>query len=151
MAERAASGKSRFSARHVRADVPDDERDLIGVAFRGERALARVVREFDQKNHRNEDQRGDQARDCCSASTPVEPDFFVVPNPDHVRQCSRVNFFAKPKGSAWNPQLMQPVARPAAANMPRISPTCSSVWRAQREQRRSVMPAGVAGGRARLT
>ena len=42
-------------------------------------------------------------------------------------------------------------AKAAAANMPRISPTCSSVWSAQSEQRSSVIFAGVAGGRARLT
>jgi hypothetical protein len=35
--------------------------------------------------------------------------------------------------------------------MPRISPTCSSLWSAQREQRSNVIPAGVAGGRARFT
>jgi len=46
---------------------------------------------------------------------------------------------------------MQPVARPAAPNIARISPTCSAECSAHKEHRRSVLPAGVAGGRARLT
>ena len=145
------AGERGFGARDVGADVADDQRDFVGMALGGERPLARVVGELDQENHRDQDQRRDQARGRRSAATPVEPDFFVVPIPDHDGQCSPVNFFAKPKGSARNLQLMQPVARPAAANMPRISPTCSSVWSAHSEQRSRVMPAGVAGGRARLT
>jgi hypothetical protein len=46
---------------------------------------------------------------------------------------------------------MQRVARPAAANIPKISPTCSLLCSEHKEQRSKVMPAGVAGGRARFT
>ena len=144
------TGERGLGARDVAADVADDERDVVGVPFRGKRPLARVVGEFDHEHHGDEDQGRDQARGRGSAPTPVEADVFLVPSP-HGDSLAPLTFWRNPKVPCRFAQLMQPVARPAAANMPRISPTWSSVWRAQSEQRSSVIPAGVAGGRARLT
>src|SRR3546814_11279068 len=48
-------------------------------------------------------------------------------------------------------QPIAPVDLPAASNMEMIWPPCSSLCSAQREQRSRKVPAGVAGGRARLT
>ncbi len=54
------------------------------------------------------------------------------------------------RGRGRLPQMI-PTAFPAASNMPRIVSTSSAVCSAHSEQRSSVMLAGVAGGRARLT
>lgn len=55
--------------------------------------------------------------------------------------------------SASQPRTGQmiPIAVPARWNMPMMVCTCSALCSAHSEQRNSVMPAGVAGGRARLT
>src|SRR5690242_962932 len=119
-----------------------------------ERLFPGIVGEFDQEDHGDEDERRDQARGRSSPTPPIEADFVLFPVPDHLGNLAALTFWRKPKVPSKMgilAQLMQPVARPAAANIPRISPTCSSLCSAQSEQRRRVMPAGVAGGRARLT
>lgn len=54
-------------------------------------------------------------------------------------------------GDALARAQMIPTALPARSNMPMIVCTCSAECSAHSEQRSSVMLAGVAGGRARLT
>src|SRR5207253_9999205 len=114
-----------------------------------QRMFALVIGDLDEDDHRHEDEGREQARGRGSAATPVEAQFLPVPC--HESQFSRVNQLAKAKGSLQLAQSMQPVARPAAANMPKISPTWSSLCSAHSEQRNSVILAGVAGGRARFT
>src|SRR5690606_40311602 len=62
----------------------------------------------------------------------------------HKSQFCRINYI-------YSDVYIIPTAFPARSNMPRIVSTSSLECSAQSEQRSSVMPAGVAGGRARLT
>ena len=143
------AGERRFGAGDVGADVANDQSDVIGMALGGQRAFAGVVGERHQEHHSNQDQGGEQAGDRGPAAPPVEPDCLPVPH--HPRSLAPLTIWGKPKVPSKSAQSMQPVARPAAANMPRISPTWSLVCSAHSEQRSKVMLAGVAGGRARFT
>ena len=137
-----------FRARHAGADVADDQGDVVAVPLCRQRLFARVVGAANEEHQSEQDQRGDQADGRGTAPAPVEPYLFVVR--DHG--VSLTPSAGRRKPLDWVAvQLMTPVARPAAANMARISPTCSLECSAQSEQRSRVMPAGVAGGRARLT
>src|SRR6185369_14034399 len=112
------AGERGLRARDVRADVPDDQRDVIGVPLSRQRLLARAIGGCNQPHHREQDESRDQTGGGSTPAPPVEAD--VVPIPDHRTQCSPVNHLAKAKGSpdfADSTQLMQPVARPAAANV----------------------------------
>ena len=54
---------------------------FVGMPLRVERVLARVVREFDHEDHRDEDERGDEAGGRGAAATPVKADFVLFPVP----------------------------------------------------------------------
>jgi len=70
---------------------------VLRVALGRERALACVVGEFHEEDHREQDQGGKQARDRGAASSPVEPDFFFVPSPDHPGSLAALTFVRNPK------------------------------------------------------
>src|SRR5512144_872271 len=67
--------------RHVGARVPDDERDLVGSTLGGQRPLARIIGELDEKDHGDEHQGGNEA--CCrsASSSPIEADLVLFPVP----------------------------------------------------------------------
>ena len=88
------TGEAGFGARDIGADVADDQRDLIGLALGGDRLLARVVGEFDERTP-SRGGRGPQSgqppqrrRDASRTGRPPH-------RPSSV-QCSPVNFWGKP-------------------------------------------------------
>jgi len=72
------TGERRVGARDVRADVSNDQCDLVGLPLRSERVLARVVGELDHEHHDDEDERRDEARGGGTTSPPVEPDGLPI-------------------------------------------------------------------------
>ena len=134
-----------FGAGHAGIDAADQQGDVVGAPLGFECAFAGVVGQCDEDHHDHQDQGRNQAPGRRSAAAPVEVQ--LVPRRHHGVS---LDPYAAPRKPGQR-QFMQPVARPAAANMPRISPTCSLLCSEHREQRSRVIPAGVAGGRARLT
>ncbi len=73
-----------------RADVADDQRDVIGMAFGVESALTGIVGVGDEEDHQNEDQRGHESGRSGAAAPPVEAD--LVPVPDHCGSLDPLTF-----------------------------------------------------------
>ena len=86
------AGEGRFGAGYVGVRIPDDERNLVGVAFVRQCFLAGVVGEFDQKNHGNKDEGRNQARGSRTATPPVKPDVL----PHHEAFLTALTFWRKP-------------------------------------------------------
>ena len=84
-----------LGARDVGADIADDQGDLIGLALGGERLLARVVREFDEEHHADQEQGRNEPRGRSAAAPPVEPD--VLPIVHHEPNVTALTFWGNPR------------------------------------------------------
>jgi len=73
----------RLGSGDVGAHISNDERDFVRMALRIERAFTRIVREFDEEDHRHENQGSHEASGRSSPSPPIEADVFLFPVPDH--------------------------------------------------------------------
>lgn len=72
---------------------------------------------------------------------------------DHVRHGRETDGYGGRYGPACSgtSRQMIPTALPARSKRSRMSATCSLLCSAHKEQRSKVIPAGVAGGRAKFT
>ena len=89
------AGERSLGARHVGADVADDQRDVIAMPLGAERMLARVIGEVDQEHHDDQDEGRKQARSRGSAATPIEAQFLPVPC--HGLSLDPLTIWRKPK------------------------------------------------------
>ena len=99
-----------------------------------------------------QDERRDQARSCSAAAAPVEPDFIFVPVPDHPASLVPLTFARKPKVPSDNCSAYAACCTARRSeHAENLADLLLAVERRRASSAAGSCPAGVAGGRARLT